>query len=344
MKRKASPLLIGAFIIGGLALLAAVIIAVAGNKLFVRKERAVMHFSGSVYGLQVGAPVVFRGVRVGSVTSIDVFYDSASDSFSIPVLVELDGDAVSGLDGHRIKDDVALALPALVKRGLSGQLSMQSLLTGNLYVDLDLRPNKQRTTRGTYREAVEIPTTATAIQALKDQLESLDLKRLTDDLSAIAGSVRAVLSGPQVKQALADLAEITGNLKRLTQRLDQRVDPIANDVRRAADAATKAMQSLDAAGRGVNATADKLGLASDRAGALLAPDSKLVQSLQNTADELGRTAASLRQATSGDSTLVRGAENTLHDLSRAARALRDLAEQLEQQPESLLRGRKGGTP
>ena len=104
------------------------------------------------------------------------------------------------------------------------------------------------------------------------------------------------------------------------------------------------MQSLDSAARGVGNTAERLGVASDRAGALLAPDSKLVQSLQQTADELGRTAASLRQATAGDSTLMRGTENALSDLSRAARALRDLAEQLEQQPESLLRGRKGDKP
>ena len=49
------------------AVIATTIIALAGNSLFTRKEKAVMFFRGSVYGLQVGAPVVFRGVRVGSV-------------------------------------------------------------------------------------------------------------------------------------------------------------------------------------------------------------------------------------------------------------------------------------
>ena len=69
MKRKASPVLIGAFVVAGLALVAVAIIAMAGGRLFAHKGRAVMHFGGSVYGLQEGAPVVFRGVRVGTVTS-----------------------------------------------------------------------------------------------------------------------------------------------------------------------------------------------------------------------------------------------------------------------------------
>lgn len=332
MKRQANPVLIGAFVVAGLALLAVVLITLVGGNMFTRKSRAVMHFSGSVYGLQVGAPVVFRGVRVGSVVSIEVFYDRRSDSFSIPVLAELDGDAVSGLDGRHADRDVALALPALVQRGLSAQLSMQSLLTGLLYVDLDLRPQRG-TTRGTYHDAVEIPTTATAIQALKDQLEGMDFRRIAEDLGAIASSARSVVAGPELKQALSDLAQITANVKRVSERLDRRVGPLADDLQRALVAARSAMDR-------VGGTADRVGRTSDQVGALLAPGSPLVQNLQRAVEEVGRSAAALRQATAGDSTLVRGGERALADLSRAARALRELAETLEQQPDALLRGRK----
>ena len=150
MKRKASATLIGTFVVAGIALIATAIIALAGNNLFTPKERTVMYFSGSVYGLQVGAPVVFRGVRVGSVESIQVSYDRNTDAFSIPVVAVLDSDAVRGLDGKQADagSDPELALPALVKRGLNAQLSMQSLLTGQLYVDLDLRPRRFGDTHG----------------------------------------------------------------------------------------------------------------------------------------------------------------------------------------------------
>lgn len=335
MKRQLSPTLIGTFVVVGLSLIAATIIALAGNSLFTRKEKAVMYFSGSVYGLQVGAPVVFRGVRVGSVESIAVFYDRAADDFSIPVVVELDSDAVSGLDGRRTAADApaALALPALVERGLSAQLSMQSLLTGLLYVDLDLRPERPGELRGTRRDAIEIPTTATAIQALKNQLEGMDFRQIAEDLSAIAASARAVVSGPELKQALTDLAEITATVKRVSNRLDQRIDPLANELQRSLSSARTAMDSLDRAAGSVNST-------SEQVSGLLAPDAPLVQNLQRAADEVGRSAASLRAATADDSSLRLGADRALDDLSRAARAMRDLAETLEQQPDAVLRGRK----
>jgi len=341
MKRKASPALIGAFVVAGLAVLVVAIIALAGNKLFTRKERAVMHFTGSVYGLQVGAPVVFRGVRVGSVSSIEVFYDRKSDSFSIPVVAELDGDAVSGLDGQRADADVALALPALVQRGLSAQLAMQSLLTGLLYVDLDLRPQRTAATRGAYRGLTEIPTSATAIQALKNQFEGMDFRKVAEDLSAIAASARAVASGPQLAQALTDLADIAATVKRVSDRLDKRVDPLANDLQASLATARTALQRLGDAAGSIDDTSRRLGRTSDRVADLVAPDAPLVQGAQGALGEVGRAAAALRDATGGDSTLVRSTERTLQDVSRAARALRDLAETLEQQPDALLRGRQG---
>ena len=340
MKRKANATLIGSFVMAGAALIAVAIIALAGNTLFTSKERAVMHFSGSVYGLQVGAPVVFRGVRVGSVESIEVFYDRATDDFSIPVVVGLDSNVVSGLDGKRADVDVGLALPALIERGLSGQLATQSLLTGLLYVDLDLRPQRERSVRGTYDGVTEIPTTVTAIQNIRDQFEGMDFRAIADDLSAIAASARAVVSGPQLKQALNDLTEMAASFNRMSTRLDKRLDPLADDLQRALAATRKAMEDMQQAARSVNETADGVGRTSDRVGNLLAPDAPLVQNLQRAADEVGRTAAALRAATSGDSTLMVGADRALEDLSRAARALRDLAETLQQQPDALLRGRE----
>ena len=341
MKRKANPTLIGTFVVAGIALIAIAIITLAGSNYFTRKERTVMYFSGSVYGLQVGAPVVFRGVRVGSVESIEVSYDRSADAFSIPVVAVLDSDAVRGLDGkHSDADEAELALPALVERGLSAQLSMQSLLTGLLYVDLDLRPKLDGQLRGTRRDYIEIPTTATAIQNLREQFDGMDFRRIAEDISAIASSARAVVGGPQLKQAMDDLAAITSTFNRISNRLDKRIDPMADELQRSLVATRKAMDGLGQAAQSVNNTAEGLGKTSDQVSDLLAPNAPLVTNLQRAADEVARTATSLREATSGDSRLMTGADQALGDLSRAARALRDLAEALEQQPDSLVRGRR----
>ncbi len=351
MARKASPTLIGAFVVAGLALLAAAIVFVAGNDLFKRKERAVMYFRGSIYGLQVGAPVVFRGVRVGSVTSLEVVYDRANDRFVIPVVAELERDAVRGIDGPRgrtAKSDDAPALEALVQRGLRAQLQMQSLLTGLLYVDIDLPA--QRTPAVTAAQngqenavvisnAVEIPTADTAVQALKNQLEGVDLRRLLDDVSAIAASARTLVSGPELRTALDDLQAITGNVKRLTARLEQRVDPLAAAANNALARTDRAAQRVGDAADEVSATAKSLTRTSDSLGQAVAPDSVLMGKVHSAATEVATAAAALRGAAGSDDGVVRQTTRAMQDLSRAARALRELADSLERQPQSLLRGR-----
>lgn len=335
MKRhRASPSVIGAFVVGGLAVLAAALIALPGRHWFDRPQRVVMFFSGSVFGLQKGAPVVFRGVRVGDVTDISVHYDAKTDSFAIPVLAELDDDAVRGLEGRFTHDDIGHALPVLIKRGLTAQLGTQSLVTGQLYVDLDFRSKPAGVTRGGYDgDATEIPTSATAFQALKNQLESVDLRKILDDLSQIANSARTLIAAPELKQGLKDFAATAGHARALAAQLERRAAPLTRG-------AERAMASVDRAGDKVSTAADKLGVGADKASALLDPQGPVVPELQRTLAELQRASASLRDAADTDGPLLQQTERTMRDLSAAARALRQLAGTLDAQPEALLRGRK----
>lgn len=341
MKRKANPTLIGAFVVGGLVLVAAGILAATGGALFKRTDRAVMHFSGSIYGLRIGAPVVFRGVDVGQVTAVGVVYDEASGEFSIPVEAELERNAIRSAGGP---DRHGPTLDALVAKGLRAQLSMQSLLTGQLYVDLDLRPDRPATVQRSPGDGpVEIPTTPTAIQALKNQLETLDLRALVDDIAAIAGSARAVIAGPELKRALADVAEIAASARRLSGTLERRSGPLLQGAQATLAEAGRAAGQLAAAADRVNDTAARFGQTAGQVNTLLAPDGPLVADLRRSAAELADTASALRRHTGDDGALVQHLDQTLTDLSRAARALRDLAALLDRHPEALLRGRSTST-
>ena len=143
-RKKTNPALLGLFVVGGLLLIFATVFSLAGGKLLVRKQAVVMHFGGSIYGLQVGAPVVFRGVRLGSISSIGLSYDKATSRVVIPVTAELDREMLRNVSGGNKSDDPGLALPGMIERGLRAQLAMQSILTGQLYVDLDFRSPKFR--------------------------------------------------------------------------------------------------------------------------------------------------------------------------------------------------------
>lgn len=340
MSQRPNPTLIGAFVAGALALVLVTVFVLTGNRLFVRKDRAVMHFAGSIYGLQVGAPVVFRGVRMGSVVAIGVSYDAKSDRFSIPVEADLDRAVIRDVAGEAPPTSGELTIRALVERGLRAQLSTQSLLTGQLYVDLDFRPGKPSRALGAAGHGTEIPTVSTSIQDLKNQLDGLDVRKLVDDVSAIAASGRALVAGPELKQAVTDLSKTLATVRSAVERLDRRVDPMLDSVQGTLGNARQALGQVGGAAERVNGTAARFDETGRKLNALLEPDAPLMRSVQQAADDLARTSAALRNATGDDAPLRQNLDQTLADVSRAARALRELAETLDRQPEALIRGRR----
>ncbi len=90
MSKQANKTLIGAFVIGSIALLVAAVLILGGGKLFSNKFKVVMFFDGSIKGLNVGSPVMFRGVKVGTVSDINLMLDARALSFQTPVVAELD--------------------------------------------------------------------------------------------------------------------------------------------------------------------------------------------------------------------------------------------------------------
>src|SRR5882724_5288028 len=124
MAKKSNPKLIGAFVIGAIALAIVGAIAFGGTKFLATKHKAVLYFQGSMGGLAVGAPVNFRGVQIGSVTEIKINYDIDNQVMKIPVIIEIMPDMINIVSGKR---DTEKNIEALVQRGLRAQLVVQSL-------------------------------------------------------------------------------------------------------------------------------------------------------------------------------------------------------------------------
>src|SRR5262249_62254129 len=90
MNKKISPTLIGAFVVGALALLVVAIIAFGSGQLFRKTREFVLYFEGSVNGLHIGAPVKFKGVEIGSVKNILLQLNKDMAVNEIPVIIEID--------------------------------------------------------------------------------------------------------------------------------------------------------------------------------------------------------------------------------------------------------------
>lgn len=364
---RPAALRVGLFTLAG-AVLIALALAAAGGGWFGARERAVMRFQTSVYGLQIGAPVVLRGVQVGRVTSIGLAPGEGS-ALHMPVTVEFESDllrpllkAAPGAGTAReapAADAPATALQSLIARGLVARLATQSLLTGLLYVDLDM-PATPATTSGAVSLSVAsanglplIPTAPTRLQTLQSQLEGLDLGQIGRDLAAVASGTRELLTAPQARQALARTAEAAQALQQLAVTLRGEAVPVARSARETLAEARRALAQLEpllreatptvrAAGQAamrVESAASQVGDAAVQARALALAAQPLVAELRRSADELGRAAATLREAADPQSPLRRQTESTLQEVAQAAAALRALATLLEQHPNAIVWGR-----
>ena len=340
---------IGAFALAGLVVLIAALV-ISGGRGFGGTERARMQFSSSVWGLQVGAPVVLRGVRVGQVESIGLA--ASAGTVALPVVAAFDAQALRSALGPEVKGP---ALPQLVARGLVARLSTQSLLTGLLYVDLEFDPARagaataapaSAAAAGTPApaaqgdEVFEIPTASTRLQALQAQLEGLELARLGRDLAEVSTGLRRLLAEPGAQQALSRTAEAARALQALSDKLQAQSGPLAEAMRGTLDQTRRSAAALEPAARDLSEAARQVSAAASQAGALAAAGGPAVARAQQAADELARAAAAIRAVTADDSSLRQRSDEALTEVARAARALRELAELLEKQPDALLRGKR----
>ena len=159
MSSKANPSAIGAFVIGGLALAIGAVLVLGGGRFFEDSSTYVMYFDGSVSGLRIGAPVEFRGVQVGEVRDIIGTVNEELE-IQIPVFVRFGGDRLrSTSEGARIAD-TEQAIPILIQRGMRAQLELQSLVTGQFYIELDFHPESPARFLGdgVHREIPTIPS------------------------------------------------------------------------------------------------------------------------------------------------------------------------------------------
>jgi paraquat-inducible protein B len=191
-----------------------------------------VEFDGSVRGLRAGAPVEFRGIRVGSVTDVRLEIDPAKDTVRIPVTLEIEPQRLDIERGPGDAQPYAL-MAALVERGLRAQLKSGNLLTGELLVDLEFHPKSppaKLDRSGAYPEIPAVPAQLEAltasVTAVLNQLAALPLTELVDDLRQTVQGIDALVTSPDTKQAVAALNQAAVRLDSLIATFDQRISPL----------------------------------------------------------------------------------------------------------------------
>lgn len=315
------PAVVGAFILGAIALCVLGILFFGGTRLFTTTSRAVVFFSNSVAGLDVGAPVTFRGVQIGSVQSINVRFSVKTMSARIPVYLEIEPKKVVWEGGQLTGS--AKEYARLVQAGLRAQLAMQSFVTGQLRVDLDFRPDTPAQLVGA-TDVPEIPAIPFDLTQLRNQLTGLPLRELVE----------------AANRTLASLG-------RLSDHVDAKLDPLADTIQRTADAATQTLQTTDRAIQQVQANSsdalrDLNSLVVDARGQLDARSgeiSRAVAAADRTVNEAEALLSTLNDMTERRSDFRGDLEAAVRDLAASASSLRSFAETIERNPNAVLMGR-----
>jgi paraquat-inducible protein B len=321
MGKRANPTMVGVFVLGSFAIVIALIIGLGSSHLFTRKHKFVMFFSSDVNGLNIGAPVKFRGVEIGSVSNVLLSLSGLGASnlpegaqVRIPVIIQLDSRKLFARRAELDLDDPKQILTA-IQLGLRGELKTESLITGLCYIDLDMHPDTPaRYYLGSNSPYQEIPTVPapfeqaqTALIKILAALEKVNFGALATSVTQTANSINDLVRSRLVHQTIAsfDRAAISVNataqsIRNTSDALDQRFGPAAEDLRKTTAVARAALRQFQ----------DTLVTVQT----LVEPGSPVDYQLTQTLERAGD----------------------------AARSLRQLADYLQRDPSSVIRGRYEG--
>lgn len=356
MAKQANKTVVGLFVVGAIVLLVIALIIFGSGKFFREANRYVAFFEGSVKGLSVGAPVMFRGVDIGKVDDFQVYYDVKDKKFKIPVLITLYPDKVHGV-GIDIEEDWTEAQNKalwqdMLKAGFRAELQMQSFVTGQLVVQLDFHPNAPLKLYGFEEfdlpEGVkEIPTVQSGLQQLTKTIDQIPLGQIVEDVSAAIKGINKLINSPETAKTLHYVKQATKDARDILRRINEKVDPLFAQM----DQTLKDSQALlKNANQEVDPLAASLTQTSDDARKLVNNINSRIEPVQadwaETTKEL-RTALSAAEGAleSIDGMMDENSEfryqldGFLTEITLMARSLRAFADYLERNPDALLRGK-----
>jgi paraquat-inducible protein B len=284
-------------VLGGLALGAGAILLFSGMHIFQKKIHAVVVFRESVAGLTVGSPVTFRGVQIGQVHEMKVHFNAADHVPIIPVVLDLEPGKV--IWTNTSSADTDWNLQDAVRAGLRAQLTQQSLITGQMSINLDLFPHAAAVPPQRDDGTPQIPTIPSDAARLKDEILGLNLPDMGNRTRAALASLQRALD------------ELTANIGPLSQDLRTTLGAARTTLQRYDQLAGTAQSQITTNGKALTA---------------------LLDTTQKTMAQASAVVASLDEITAPRSPQRADLEAALRDLAASSSSLRELTHDLERHP------------
>ena len=326
MSKKASPTMIGAFTIAALAIAVVAVLVLGSGKFMTDKVPLVMYFESSLSGLDVGAPVEFKGVKIGSVTSISLVLNSDDGTVSTPVHAEIQPQRLSMVGRERAEGEMS---QILIDRGMRAQLQSSSLLTGKLKVALVERPETEYQLQGD-GAVPEIPTIKTTTEELAQMFSDLPINKTLDRIADLVDILATAAESPETLETMQALSSVMQSASTLMAALSTSV-PAAMTNMSSSFATIDAVLTESRPGisnlvtglpeffNGVDLTLDRVRL---------------------SLETIDHTLGELEEVMEAESPIQYEFRVAIRELTRTLESLSTFADYMQQHPESLLTGKK----
>jgi paraquat-inducible protein B len=336
MAKQVSKTVIGGFVISAIALLVIGIVVFGGGKFFKKTFKYVLFFDRSVKGLNAGAPVVFRGVEIGSVYSVAIRANPENLEIDIPVIIEVEPDRfqTTGTGGDelaRYKRDPYQRAKQLIEHGLRARMTIESIVTGQLMIEIDFFPDTPVKLTGLDAGYPELPTIPTSIEQFAETLKKVPLEEIFEKLLSAISNLEKIMGAPELMDTVKNLEAATENANQLIQSADtlaqninQQVQPLSENLQGAVGDARKLLQNADGQIQPVSAKLQDALVSARRA-----------------LDGARTTLVNIDTFAAERSAFRIKLDASLEEIAAASRSVRALTEYLERHPEALLQGKSG---
>lgn len=219
MINKVNKTVIGAFVVGAIVLLVAGVIVFGSGMFFKQSDKYIVFFDGSVKGLSEGAPVIFRGVKIGNVGSIGLVYDEKREDVFIPVVIDVELARIKGIPDKFGYPDYVM----FIKQGLKAKLEIQNFITGQLMIDLDFYPDKPVKMYNLIKDYPELPALPISPDIFKI-MKDIPIKDIADNLDKAVVGINRLINSEGISELDKTFREVTQaarNLGLLTEYLEQ---------------------------------------------------------------------------------------------------------------------------
>lgn len=345
MSKQANPTLIGGFVVGALVVLTVAIILFGGETFFSQREQVIMYFGGSVDGLNVGAPVTVRGVQVGTVTEIDISFNTQTGDLRIPVIAEINADSIEQAFLFQADDPIRAIIEEL---GLRAQLQIQSFLTSQLFIQLDYHPGTEVNYYGD-GSMIEIPTIPMLIEQFDKALNELSIDKILTDIISSVSAINRIVNSPEIMETLVNMKNAFASVDRLSSELKDTLVPLAENTSNTMAETQDTFRELKLAMENIKELTDEnspyirgfetlLEEIADAARTISEiQDMPQLQKLDAALNDISLAARQI--STFEDSPQMTNLNSAMEELTRAARSVRILADAIERNPEILLQGK-----